>query len=385
MNYQLYPLFTSSQSSTPRLERELLLLILATFLSFCHLLLTMYKSTSPLGAKRTNTQATDGPVTKKQRMANKKSPLEAVGHIVELLPHPKLRDVVFDLLKDSAISTLVMNHLKDRERAATQATYDSLITALEDFEIEIRGVKYGGEIWGTGGLEVPEFWDDIDLLRKAGRYGHELAWQAFLRIADNYKHNGEQGYMERDGPDRFEDDDFHWDVDSTMLECCVELEAQAPEDFNTTDRIRDLRKLRRKVGSDSGYRYLLTLNYLKWIRGGKIGNYKGPDDYKPKPKPKPEPAPETKAKQNSISRPSVRTKQAARKSAPSNMTGSNYMLAFAGQEEGDDEGTETFSSDNEKNPRPTPHPLPRARRKQTARKRAPSYITGSKYVFAFGG
>ena len=358
-------------------------------------------------AKRSNSDAKDGPQMKKRRAAHEKIPPQAetspkaVSHVVELLPHSDLKDLVLDLINDPAISISVMNHLMDREHVAAQATYDSLLAEFEEFETEIRGVRYGGEIWGDDGMDVPYFYDDIALLCKAGQHGHELAWQAMLRIADNYKHNGEQGYRERDGPDSFDDDEFHWDLDSLMLECCIELEAQGPEHLRTTSRIRDLKNLRKKVNSELGYWYLLTLKYLKWVQGGKIGDYKSPDDYIPKPIPKPVSKTIPKLEPNSAPRSAGgRTKQTARKSAPSVMKDSKYYRAFAGagqekdrndssddalssEDEESDDGVETSSDDegsgvgdrgSVKNNSPQMmHKSPsKFRTRQTARKRAPS-------------
>ena len=332
----------------------------------------------PPAAKR-STQAQDGLASKKRRTAKKGVDVKYIDHIVELLPHSELKDLVRDLVKDSAISTLVTEHLKDREHVATQATYDSLIAKFEEFETELRSARYGEDIWGDGSLEVPDFWEDIDLLRKAGHHGIELAWRALLRIADNFKHNGEQGYGERDGPNIIEDDDFHWDVDGVMLECCIQLEAQAPDQLDTTSKIRDLSKLRSKIvgfaGFDIAYRYFYTMGYLKWVRGGKVGDYDDPNKHRPKLVPEPV----AKAKPEPTPQPAGgRTKQTARKRARSVPSGSKYMLAFAGREDYKDhhgESSETSSSNHdipELRRSTKPRPAPRPRTKQTARKRAPS-------------
>ncbi|MCJ1241160.1 hypothetical protein MMC14_009164, partial [Varicellaria rhodocarpa] len=327
----------------------------------------------PPAAKRF-TQAEDGLASKRRRTAKEDVDVKVIDHIVELLPHSELKDLVLDLVKDPAISTLVIEHLKDREHVAAQATYDSLIANFEEFETEVRSARYGGDIWGYGGLEVPDFWEDIDLLRKAGHHGLELAWQALLRIADNFKHNGEQGYGERDGPNIIEDDDFHWDVDCLMLECCIQFEAQAPEHFDTTSKIHDLGGLRKNIaGFDIAYRYFYTMGYLKWVQDGKVGDYEDPNEHEPEPVPGPV------AKPESTPQPAGgRTKQTARKRARSVLSGSKYMLAFAGREDykdHDDESSETSSLDHdipELRRSTKPRPAPRPRTKQTARKRAPS-------------
>ena len=292
-----------------------------------------------------NSQGKVGRPRKKQRVATKKTPPKTIDHIVELLTHSDLKDLVYDLVQDPVISESVTKHLFNLEHAAAQTTYQGLIEEFSDFRKKINSVRYGADIWGYDGLEVPDFWEDIELLRKAGRQGLELAWQALLVIADNYKHNGEQGYKEADGPNKFDDDEFHWEVDGLMLECCIQLEAEAPEHLKPGRRIRELNQFRRKMSRsypDLAYRYFFTIRYLKWVQGGKVGTYEKPDDYKPKPLPVPTPSPRVAG---------VRPKQTARKYAPSYMRSSKYMLAFAGREDlfedGDDESDGSTSSDDE--------------------------------------
>ena len=199
-------------------------------------------------------------------------------------------------------------------------------------------------------MKFPDVWDEVDLLRQAGRHGLQLAWQALLKMATNFLHSGEQGYGERDGPGRFEDDKFHWEVDSFMLQCCIQLEAEAPEHLHPSHKLRDLNQMRNEItGSypDLAYRYYFTNSYLKWVRGGKIGDYEKPMDYdeltQVPSRPAPNPAPQMAG---------VRTKQTARKQAPSYMRSSKYRLTFTGREdlledESDEESDETGSSDND--------------------------------------
>lgn len=280
----------------------------------------------PPTAKKRSGQAKDGPPSKKHRADSQKSPSNSINHIVELLSHSELRDLVLDLVDDPAISASVIEHLCRLEDTAAHTTYDALLQELEDFETEVASARYGQDIWGLGGIETPDFSHQIDLLCKAGQQGLELAWQALLRIADTYKHNGEQGYEERDGPTKFDDDEFHWEIDSLMLECCIDLEAESPEDLHPERRIRELKKLRNKITRsypDLAYRYYFTISYLKWFQNGKVGNYEEPKDYD-----QPEPA---RPRIISPRVAGVRTKQTARKQAPSYMRSSRYRLAFAGR------------------------------------------------------
>ena len=140
--------------------------------------------------------------------------------------------------------------------------------------------------WGSDndwdGDYLPKFKLKIDILRKVGRRGLELSWQALLQIGVTYMYCKMGGFEDiDDGPDEADQDNFHWDIDILLLECCIDIEAQTPETLDTERRIRDMEKLRKKVtGSyqypNLAYRYFFTVNYLRWVQGGKVGDYETP-------------------------------------------------------------------------------------------------------------
>jgi len=316
----------------------------------------------PRPVKRHGSQSPAGPSPK--RRSTKTIAAQEVDHVVDLLPHSSLKDLVRSLAKDPATSSAITNYLSMRECGAAEATYQSILADLEDACSQITDEGFEHGIWGHGYEDLlPDFQPKIDLLCKAGVHGLELAWHALLKIADNVYYNGEQGYKYRDGPDRDEDDDFHWDMDEQMFQCCVELEAQAPQQLKARDKIRELKSLKRKVTNrdpELAYRYYFTSNYLKWILGGKAGNYEDPAEYHAEP----EVYAPHKSKDAVLG---LRSKQTARKSAPS----SRYLRAFRDR---DDIKAEDDGSIEDKSDYDAPQTLRRYRTKQTARK----FVTSTK-------